>query len=422
MTLDDKWFGSAHQTTYMAGDIYPSNFSFRHPQFNHDLYTLWGRNEFIQLLIDWMPFEAFRRWVQHIEDEGPISGFKFKKPYIFKGYSAEDQNTKKPVEMTGFEEYCQWKKIQEKFILGVSFSRLYPDGALIVMLDEEKTYPKFNDEGQTIINWPANPNPQGYDSFKVFQPVSVGLGTGFKPFHSDENGEVDIWEVVLQTKNMKKGKTFHIEADRCIHLKWISKNNEANGSSRCQGIARVAQLENNIFEKLTKRAHDIAGGILKVLGVASEAEATKILNDMGDDLTSVDVVMLQAGRDMNYETPDLKAAGEFASIFEMFSRKLCRHMRVSQLILDGEHTGAGLGGNNDVEMLNSYSEIYQIQEHYRTDLERVFYKLGKSNTSFIYNEILPEDMAVDEGETETQDGEESNGEENKKEKQSDASD
>jgi len=117
---------------------------------------------------------------------------------------------------------------------------------------------------------------------------------------------------------------------------------------------------------------------------------------MGSDLTSIDRVFLKEGRTMEYKTPDLKAAGEFSSIFEMFTKKLCRHMRVSQLILDGEHTGMGLGGNSNVELMNSYSEIYQIQEHYRTDLEHVFYKLGKKNTSFIYNEILPEEMTVDD--------------------------
>jgi hypothetical protein len=97
---------------------------------------------------------------------------------------------------------------------------------------------------------------------------------------------------------------------------------------------------------------------------------------------------------MEFITPDLKAAGEFSTIFEMYTKKMCRHMRISQLVLDGEHTGASLGGNDNAETMNSYTEVYEIQEHYRNPLEKVFYKLGKKDTSFVYKEILPEEMRV----------------------------
>jgi hypothetical protein len=44
--------------------------------------------------------------------------------------------------------------------------------------------------------------------------------------------------------------------------------------------------------------------------------------------------------------------------------------------------------------MSSYTEIYEIQEHYRNHLEKVFYKLGKEKTSFVYREVLPLNMRV----------------------------
>jgi hypothetical protein len=423
MSVDDRYLGGAHHTKILPGDFYPSNFSFSHVAINQDLFTLWRKNEFIQLLIDWMPYEAFRQGVQFIEEEGPITGIKHGQPYTFKGYEYQDKNSNKSYSMTGFEEYCQWNGVMEQFMLAVSMSRLYPEGALLVFLDDTKTlFPIVGKEGNEI-QWKANPNPQGYFSFKAFQPINVNDSGGFSIEDDDENGIVTKWKVVVGNANMNKQKTLIIDAGRCIHIQWKKKSNSWLATSRVDGIARIAQLETQIFEKLTKRAHDLAGGILTLTGIAGEAEQTKLDNALGEDLTSVDRVYLQGDRTVEYVTPDLKAAGEFSAIFEMFTRKLCRHARVSQLILDGEHTGAGLGGNNNIEMLNSYSEIYQIQEHYRTALEHVFFKLGKNNTSFVYNEILPDDMTQDEenvdGEGDGDSENESDKEEKPKEKPTD---
>ena len=417
--MSSRYYGGSHSLdNYLSGDIYPSNFSYLDPNLDPDLLKLWRINEFVQLIVDWMPYEAFRQWIQFVEDEGPINGLKFGKPYIFKGYEYKDKITGETHSMTGFEEYCRWNKIQQEFTLAVSMSRLYPEGSLLVFLDDIPiSYSDSNNE----IYWKKNPNPQGYHAMKSWQPIQVGTGTGFEVYESDEFGNVLKWKLNLFTKHMKKAKTFIVDADRCLHIQWIKKENKWESSSRVAGFAKIVQLETEVFQKLSKRAHDIAGGILTFKGISSKEEQEAIDDAIGGDLTSVDRIYLQEGREIEYVTPDLKAAGEFSSIFEMFTKKLCRHMRVSQLILDGEHTGAGLGANNNIEMLNSYSEIYQIQEHYRSDLEKVFFKLGKNNTTFIYNEILPEEMTSmneeignDESKNETNITEESKSEKDEK--------
>ena len=150
-----------------------------------------------------------------------------------------------------------------------------------------------------------------------------------------------------------------------------------------------------MLKRVSKRANDLAGGILTI-DVESKGEMDAIDKEMGSDLTSVDRIYKKPGREIGYVTPDLKIGGEFNALFDILSRKLCRHMRITQFMLDGEHTGASLGGSNDSEILTSYTEIFQIQEHYRNNLEHIFFKLGKKDTRFIYNNILPEHMMPDD--------------------------
>jgi len=409
------YLGGAHQHL-LYGDIYPSNTAYTDPMRTKDLYDMYYRNEFFQIMCDWMVAEAFRNWIKFIEDTEPIQGLKFGEEYSFKGYEYEDEETGKVTKLTPFLEYIQWNDVPTNWKTGVSWSRLYNEGCLLVFLDDNDELLKQSKKEENTVKWAANANRQGYTRFNYFQPIEVGRGTGFSVEEANADGSVKIWKVQLHTKHMDKAKTFLIDADRCIHLLWKKRENGWAACSRVLPLMPFAKMEEMTFQKLTKRAHDIAGGILHIDGIASAAEQSAIDQDMGNDLTSVDRIYTQAGRSVEYKTPDLKAAGEFATIFEiveyktpdlkaagecatifeMYSKKMCRFMRISQLVLDGEHTGASLGGNDNAETMNSYTEIYEIQEHYRNYLEKVFYKLGKKNTSFIYREILPEEMRVDE--------------------------
>ncbi|MCJ7481509.1 MAG: hypothetical protein MUO31_00935 [Thermodesulfovibrionales bacterium] len=343
-----------------------------------------------------MVAEALRNWIKFIEDSEPIYGTKFGEPYTFKGYEFVDEETGKTTTLTPFLEYIQWNDVPVNLKTGISWSRVYNEGSLLVFLDSDEDLQKQSEKDETTIEWKANHDKQGYTRFTVFQPIAVGTGTGFSVEEANDDGTVKIWKVALHTKHMKTAKTFLIDADRCLHLLWKKRENGWGACSRVLPLIPFAKMEEQTFQKLTKRAHDIAGGILHFDGIASEAEQIALDTDMGGDLTSVDRIFTKGGRTVEYKTPDLKAAGEFSTIFEMYSKKLCRFMRISQLVLDGEHTGASLGGNDNAETMNSYTEIYEIQEHYRNYLEKVFYKLGKKNTSFIYREILPEEMRVDE--------------------------
>ena len=394
MSEDIKYRGGAH-TFQLYGDIYPSNRHYADPINTVELYKMYHRNEFVQIMCDWMVAEAFRNWIRFIEDDKPIHGLKFDQAYTFKGYEYQDEESGQSVTVTPFQEFIQWADVPASWKQAVSWSRLYNEGALMLFLDSDQNLLQQSEKDENTIIWKANPNPQGYVKFTVFQPMTVGTGTGFEPYEMNNDNTIKTWKISM-APYQGKSKVFIVDSDRCLHLIWKKRENGWMGCSRVLPMLRFCMFEELTFQKLTKRAHDLAGGILHIDGVASETEQKTLDTALGDDLTSVDRVYTMAGRTIEYKTPDLKAAGEFATIFEMYTKKLCRFMRISQLMLDGEHTGASLGGNDNTEMMSSYTEIYEIQEHYRNYLEKAFYKLGKENTSFIYREVLPQGMRVEQ--------------------------
>lgn len=388
--MGNEYLGGTHtNSNYIAGDVYPSNFSFSSEKTNSDLLKLYRRNEFVQIMCDWMPFEAFRKGIEFVKDEGTKQGIKFDKPYSFEGYTHVDPETLKTTSLSGFQEFLQWIDFETTFLMGVAFSRLYPEGGLLVFLDDQ-TLPAS--KKTTDIPWSANGNAQGYMQLRAFQPMNVAQGSGFEP-HDSSGGKVTEWKVTIQQNTKGEKKSYIIAADRCIHMIWKKKENGWKGSSRVLGFANLCVAEDQTFKRLLKRANDVAGGILHV-ECESLAEQEVIDAAIGNNLTAVDIVYTLPGRVVDFKTPDLKASGEFMSIYDIYTRKLVRHMRINQEILDGNKQGAGLSGNTDNDVMVGYSEMYQIQNHYRVYLERCFYKLGREDTRFIYNEILPDNMAI----------------------------
>ena len=383
-----NYYGGANSSA-MLGDVYPSNFSWLSPLTARDLLALYKRNEYIQLSVDWMSWEAFRKGISFINEDEVVVGDKFGQEYIFKGYDFETSDSQ-VIHISAFQEFLMWIDAWKQIMTGVAWSRLYDEGSLIVFLDD--TIPELSEPGTDDRIWRANPNPQGYMRFIVIQPLQAGNSIGFT-VDNEKWDELtnEVKEYRVQIKRGEKTINYFIEADRCIHLLWRKKENGWKGFSRVKSFAHIALSEEQFTKRLLQRAAKVVGGILTIDAESNE-EMDALDNAIGTDLTSIDRIYKKPGREIEYKTPDLKAAGEMASIFEIYSKKLCRHMRISQLMLDGEHTGASLGGNDNAEIMNSYSEIFQIQEHYRNDLEKIFFKLGKKDTRFVYVDILPENM------------------------------
>ena len=101
------------------------------------------------------------------------------------------------------------------------------------------------------------------------------------------------------------------------------------------------------------------------------------------DLNSLDIIYYRRGQNGEmpaYITPDLKIAGEFNALFDVVERKEVKHLRVSKSVLAGDTQG--IKASAEYDLLNSYMFVYTVQEHYRTMLEHLFWKLGLDDTRF----------------------------------------
>lgn len=361
----------AHKVdTTVDGDENPSAFSFDMKLSADDMLKLYKRNEFIQVAVEWAVIESNRQWITFNKQQINIIATKFGKPYTF----------------ADFEEYLKWIDFKSKDQLCKSWARLFGNAIMVF----------FDSSGGTKTSeneiYLAKSATGIYSDCKAYHPLcNTSDGQcGYEIYETDDDGNATKYRIQIFTAGMKKAKKIIVDADRVVEYNAPAKELKFGGSSRVEGLALVALAEEQTFKRLMKRAHDVAGGILTITGVSSEDEATAIDTAIGDDLSSIDRLYLQSGREIEYKTPDLKAVGEFSAIFDIFTRKLARHLRVSQQVLDGAPSGTISSAKYN--MITSYVEILGIQEHYSNAMEKCFHKLGKQDTTFIWNKLISEEM------------------------------
>lgn len=356
--------------TNLYGDKDPLEFSFDMHLSADDMLKLYKRNEFIQVACEWAVIESNRQWITFNKKQTNISANKFNKPYVF----------------ADFEEYLKWIDFKSKDQQAKTWARLFGNSIMVFFDSSNGTK---NKENEIVLS----ANPKGvYSDCKPYHPLcNTSDGQcGYEINEVDDDGNAKSYKIQIFTKGMKKAKKIIVDADRVVEYNAPAKEIKYGGSSRVEGLALIALAEEQTFKRLMKRAHDVAGGILTITGVSSDDEAKQIDAQIGDDISSIDRLFLQSGREVEYKTPDLKAAGEFDVIFNIFNKKLARHLRMSQQTLDGAPEGTISSAKYN--MITSYVEILGIQEHYSNAMEKCFHKLGKENTTFIWNEILPDEM------------------------------
>ena len=366
------FYGYAHKVGTINGDLDPTEFSFDMEVTPDDLLKLFRRNEFIQIACEWSVIESNRQWLLFQKPQNNIKGLKFDLPYTFET----------------FDEYLQWIDFKGKDQLCKTWSRLFGN-SIMLFLDDQKGTPEVGDTSSIYLP----PNSKGvYSDCQPYHPLcstSDGM-CGYEVLETDDDGHPSKYRITIFTQGMKSARKYIVDSDRVVEYNAPQKEIKYGGNSRVEGIALIALAEEQTFKRLMKRAHDLAGGILHIDGCSSEEEATALDTVIGSDLSSIDRIFTQAGRTMEYKTPDLKAAGEFTAVFDIFTRKLARHLRVSQQILDGAPSGTLSSAKYNT--LTSYVEILGIQEHYRNSMEKAFHKLGKEDTRFIWNELIPDQM------------------------------
>ena len=372
MSQASTFYAYAHQVgkSTLQGDTNPTEFSFDMVLTPDDLIKLYRRNEFVQIAVEWATIEAIRQGWIFTKIQQNISGMKFGKPFTF----------------TDFDDYLNWIDFKAKIQKAITWARLF-GSSIMLLLDDQKG----EKTGENDVTLSANPNAI-YSDCEPYHPLcNTSDGQcGYEVLDTDEDGHPSQYRITIFTKGMKTKRSYICPADRVVEFNAPQKEIKYGGSSRVEGIALIALAEEQTFKRLMKRAHDLAGGILTVEGVSSDEEAGAIDTALGDDLSCNDRLFLQAGRKVEYAVPQLSAAGEYSAVFDIFTRKLARHLRVSQQILDGAPQGDISSAKYN--MITSYIEILAIQSHYHNAIEKCFHKLGKEDTRFTWVDVLPDQV------------------------------
>jgi hypothetical protein len=386
------------KNTYLPGDINPADFDFNLILTREQKLVLYKRNEIMQLMCEWPVIEALRQRVTFEEDQD-VEYMKFGKvPFTFTATpeTFDEITGEIKQEQQAYSKYLEWTGFWLKMREGMSWSQLFGISAAFLW-DENKGVADhvWERSDKTLEQEPIildgglyyGPNEDGiYSDFDFYYPATAG--NGFIVKDVDEKGNATLYEVTLMTEGMKRQKKFYMSAERVVEFPAPRREITYGGNSMTIGLELYALAGEHMTQDLTRRSALLAGGIATFSGIDSNEEAVATDNALGDDITSLDRLFLQTGVGFDYIAPDLKISGEFYSLFDILTRVEARFLRFSQKLMDGE--SQGVQGSAKFDLLSSYTRIYGIQQHYNRPIEEMFYRLGKTNTAFTWNPIIPE--------------------------------
>jgi hypothetical protein len=361
MSEDDEEYGRIVTTTTwnphteIAGDADPDDFDWKTTLSAEETMRLFERNAIIQIATSWSFAEAIRAGWVFKKNEGAIVGQKHGEEYTFEN----------------FEEYLEWISFQTELQNAGKWALVFGTSYMI-FFNEDLDISQKNAAGV-------------YDRCQAFHPLVDGNGITVQDV--DKFGRPLKYELHLMTEGMKQSLTIVIDASRVIEFVAPKDKIKYGGSPRCVGLDKMALAEEQMLKALVKRAKDVAGGFLNV-PVETEAQALAANTNIGQSITYLKRLFTKNGYKPEYITPDLKAAGEFTAIFNIISLHFSRHLRVSQQALEG--LASGTLSSAEYNFLYSYTYILQLQAHFKATLERCFYKLGKKDTRFIWNDPFPD--------------------------------
>lgn len=373
--MGDSFLAYTNATKTLPGDEDPADFDFTIQVSNADTLLLYERNDILQLACEWSVMEALKnRW--ELKTDQPVSALKFDAPYTFES----------------FNDYLDWIEFPACLQEVLQWARLFGNALLLFYDDRAPTRPplmyQYEDQFHSLDQsaWFLPKNPLGrYLTCTAFYPM-VG-NNGYSVEMVDSWGVPVLFKIQIMTDGMEKERTLYVEADRVVEFHAPRKRIKYGGSSRVIGLKHLALAAEQMLKALVRRAKKEAGGHLDVEGVNSQDEAEKLNAIVGDDLSYLDRVYHKAGQIWDYKTPDLKIQ-QFQDLFEILDTFFSRHLHIAKTLMGGD--AQGTQSTAKYNTLFSYTEIVQIQSHFKTSVEKCFYKLGLDDTRFTWMDPSPD--------------------------------
>lgn len=358
MYSEDRAGGVAR---YLTGDTSAKDFSWEDFLTSNALLILLQRNGKVRKACSWIAQEALRPRFQMDVDQ-KVKGTKFGLEYVF----------------PSIVDYLEWIGFFDAVQQSITWSRLFGT-SIVVMFDSKEKYNGQKFEPLKLYDACAAYYPlAGANGYQI---VKEGESFYYKLSYTDEMGQVKSY-------NVTKERVIPFHAPR-LELTW-------KGSSAIEPLAKLAIVQEQMLRSIMSRLHFMGAGVA-VMKAANEDEKKTLELSTGKSLTYLDKIYTSDDpkQVMEMFVPDLNAS-QFREIWDISQEEIATDMNMSKKLISGDPQGTQSSAQWDTEV--SYTEVYQVQRHYRKPIEHVIYQLGFKDTSFQWNDPFPTEHAEDEKE------------------------
>jgi hypothetical protein len=357
---DDTGFSGG---TYIKGDYDPSNFSYQNTLTKTELLNLFIRNPKIQKATAWFAGEVLReRW--EFEVDQPIESLKHGQPYTFKT----------------FNEWLEWNGFIQEVLKTITWSLLFGDAIMVFYDGKEEN---ANNSNKRFLK-PAT----DYVACHGFYEETKGNGYSIidvDPF----TGIPKTYKIQLHPNKAEKAITYYVDASRVVRFPAPQKELKYQGTSTVTAIAHDCLVQEQIKRAVAVQANNLQSGIL-ALKANTNTEKDLINSDVGDAMTHLHRVFFRNNEDIDslikVIIPDLKI-DQLEKLNKILQTDVATGMDMSISILEGAPQGAISSAAFDT--FNTYSKVKQLQSHYTRPMEESFFKFGKKDTTFTWNDPMP---------------------------------
>jgi len=352
--------GTVGHSSYIAGDYDPANFDYNTALSRGELLSLFLRNPKIQKATVWFANEMLReRWK-----------FKTKQPITAPKHGID-------FEFEQFNDWLEWNGFMQELLKAFMWSLLFGDSILVFYDGKEVS-------AKEVLLKPS----KSYVKCRAYYPNTAGNGYTIKEVDPMFNIPA-MYKIELHAHKASNSVTIYAPMERVVRFIAPQKELKYGGTSTVSAIAHDCLVQEQIKRAVATQANNLQGGIV-ALKAATEEERAIVDNAVGDTLTHLRRLYFknteEADQLVKLIIPDLKI-DQLERLNGILQTDIATGSDISISILEGAPQGALSSAAFDT--FNTYSKVKQLQSHYTHALEEAFFKLGKMDTTFEWNDPTP---------------------------------
>jgi len=356
---------------YLAGDFDPKNFSYKTAVTNEDLLSMLIRNGKIKKATVWYAGEAMRERIE-FDEEQEMTQLKFGQTHTFKT----------------FNEWLTWNDFWIEALKAMFWSLLFGEAILIFYDGKELDSGVY---GETTKKFYAAEKEwkNDYLKCKAFYPLTSG--NGYTPIKPNPNfGNPEAYQINLMMDKAESSEEYYVGAYRVVRFNAPQLSLKYSGTSTVSQVFKDSLVQEQIKRAIAAQMNMLQAGIMAIK--AANADEKKTVSDaIGDSLSYLRRVFVkdieEVDKILKMFVPEMKI-DQFDKMNTILQKDIASGIDMSTSTLEGAPSGQQSSAAYDT--LNTYSKIKQIQTHFTKPFEESFFKLGKKETTFTWNDPTPQ--------------------------------